>query len=105
MVTIGRPDLCQLVASLNHVGAYPREGCLDLAVRAFGYDKTTFNKQIDIDSRPMDFNRSTSKFERLKTEFIKDYPDAKEEMDPSFPTPLGKSFNIYSVLTQITHAY
>ena len=37
----------------------------------------------------MNFNRSSPKFEKLIPYFIKDYPDAKEETDPSFPTPFG----------------
>ena len=53
MVTIGKPELCQVVSSLNCFGACPREGHLDLAVRCFGYVKTAINKKIDIDSRPM----------------------------------------------------
>ena len=35
----------------------------------------------------MNFNRSSPKFENLKPDFIKDYPDTKEEMDTLFPTP------------------
>ena len=40
LVTTCRPDLCHLVASLNHFGASPRENHLNLAVRKFGYLKT-----------------------------------------------------------------
>ena len=40
-VTICRPELFQLVASLDHFCACPREGQLDLAMRNFGYIKTT----------------------------------------------------------------
>ena len=77
MVTISLSDICQLITSLNRFGACPREGHLDLAVRTFGYVKTTLNKQIDIDSRPMNFNRSSPNFEKLKSDFIKDYLDAR----------------------------
>ena len=52
MVTLGRPEIYQLVTSLNRFGACSREGHLDLVVRDFEYVKTTLNKQIDIDSRP-----------------------------------------------------
>ena len=65
MFTIGRPDLCQLVASLNHFGECPRELQLDLDVQDFGYVKATFNKKNAIDSRPIDFNRLSPKFEKL----------------------------------------
>ena len=58
----------------------------------------------------MDFNRSSPKFEKLKPNFIKDYPDTKEKMDPSFPTPFGpilqqtflvNSDNAHDLLTRI----
>ena len=84
LVIIGRPELCQLVSSLNRFGACPREGHLDLAVRSFGYVKTTINKQIAIDSRPLDFARANPNFKKLIPDFIQDYPDAKEELDPGF---------------------
>ena len=88
MVTIGKPELCQLVSSLNRFGACPREGHLDLAIRSFGYIKTTLNKQIAIDSRPMVFTRHNP-VEKLIPDFLKDYPDAKEELDPSFSQSFG----------------
>ena len=69
MVTIGRPELCQLFASLNHFGVCPREGHLNLSVQTFGYVKTTLNKQIAFDSRPMIFNRSSLKFENVIPNF------------------------------------
>ena len=51
MVTIGKSELCQVVSSSKYFGSCPREGHLDLAVRCFGYVKTTQDKQIVIDSR------------------------------------------------------
>ena len=41
LVTIGRPDLCTTVSSLNHFGACPRQYHLELAVRCFGFIKQT----------------------------------------------------------------
>ena len=41
MATIYRIKLCQLVESLSHFGAFPKEGQLELAISAFGYDKNT----------------------------------------------------------------
>ena len=35
MVTIGKPELCQAVISLNRFGACSREGHLDLTLRCF----------------------------------------------------------------------
>ena len=86
MVIIGKPELCQLVSSLNRFGACLREGHLDLVVRYFGYLKTTQHKQIAIDSRLIQFDRISSNFRRPIPDFIKDYPDVKEEMVPIFHT-------------------
>ena len=89
LVTICRPDLCCLVSSLNRFGACPRENHLNLAVRAFGYLKTVPNPQIAIDHKPMKFKRTKPDYDAIKQDFLEDYPDAKEEMDPSFPLPFG----------------
>ena len=104
MVTIGKPELCQLVSCLNRFGACPREAHLDLAVRSFGYIKTTLHKQIAIDSRPMDFNRAQPDFEKLRPDFLKDYPDAKEEMDPGFPKSFGPVLQT-TILVDSDHAH
>ena len=89
LVMICRPDLSHLVSSLNRFGACPRQGHLDLAVRAFGYLKQVRDPQICIDHRPMEFNRTTPEFHKLIPDFLKDYPDAKEEVDPGFPLVFG----------------
>ena len=65
MLTIGKPEISQLVSSLNRFGACPREGHLDLTVRSFGYIKTTMHTHITIDSLPMEFNRSDPNFKKL----------------------------------------
>lgn len=85
LVTIGRPDLCTVVSSLNRFGACPRQYHLELAVRCFGYIKTTPHYQIAIDSRPLQFSRPAPDYKKLRPDFIKDYPHATEELDPSFP--------------------
>ena len=56
--------------------------------------KTTINKQIDIESRPMKFNRTAPNFQKLIPDFIKNYPDAIEEMDASFPSIFGPLLQI-----------
>ena len=89
LVTICRPDLCCLVSSLNRFGACPRESHLDLAVRDFGYLKSVPNPQITIDHRPLQFKRTKPGYEAIRPDFLKDYPDAQEEMDPKFPRPFG----------------
>ena len=85
LVTICRPDLCNVVASLNRFGACPRETHLDLAVRAFGYLKQVTDPRIAIDHRPLVFDRSEPQYEKLIPDFLKDYPHAKEEVDSKFP--------------------
>jgi len=89
LVTIGRPDLGPVVSSLNCFGTCPREYHLELAIRVFGYLKTCPNEQIAIDSRPMIFDRDEPNFSKLITNFLKDYPEASEEMDPGFPPSFG----------------
>ena len=89
MVTIGKPELCQAVSFLNHFGAFPREGHLDLVFRYFGYMETTINNKIIIDSRPIQFNRTAPNFQKKILDFIKDYLNALEDMDPTFPYVFG----------------
>ena len=92
------------MSSLNRFGACPCEGHLDLDVCAFGYVKTTLNKQIAIDSRPMQFQRSEPNFEKLIPDFIKDYPDSIEEFDPGFPEPFGPVLQ-NTILVDSDHAH
>ena len=79
---IYRPDLIYLVSSLDRFGAYPRETHLDFAVRAFDYLKQVPDPQSCIDYIPMMFNRTKPEFNKLIPDFIKDYPEAIEEVDP-----------------------
>ena len=104
MVTIGKPELTTCVSSLNRFGSNPREYHLELIVRAFGYVKTVQHKQIAIDSRPMVSDRSTPKFEKLIPDFLNDYPDASEEMDPSFPEIFGPILQT-TILVDSDHAH
>ena len=78
-----------MVSSLNRFGDCPRESNLNLAVRYFGYLKTVPNPQIAIDHRPLKFNRNKPDYEAIRPDFLKDYPDAQEEMDPKFSRPFG----------------
>jgi len=104
LVTIGRPDLCNVVSSLNRFGACPREGHLDLAVRTFGFIKTTIDRQIAIDHRPMNFARKDPEYKKLIPDFIQDYPDATEELDPSFPQAFGPVLET-TILVDSDHAH
>ena len=89
LVTICRPDLCNVVASLNRFGTCPRENHLDLAVRCFGYLKQVPDPRIAIDYRPLVFDRTVPNFQKLIPDFLKDYPHAKEEIDSNFPNHLA----------------
>ena len=89
MVTIGRPDLCNLVSSLNRFGACPREYHLELALRAMSYVKQVPDPKIGIDSLPMEYDRLLPNYEKLHPDFIQDYPDAKEEVASHFPKAFG----------------
>ena len=104
LMSIGRPDLSQVVASLNRFGAAPREGHLELAIRAFGYIKQTPNKVIAIDSRPLPIHRNGPDFDALIPDFLQDYPDAKEEIANHFPKPFGPAMET-TILVDSDHAH
>jgi hypothetical protein len=104
LVTIGRPDLCNAVASLSRFSACPREFHLELALRCFGYLKMFPNRLIAIDSRPLVFDRCSSLYEKLRPDFLQDYPDAVEEMDPHFPKAFGKTLET-TILVDSDHAH
>jgi len=104
LLTIGRPDLGPVVSSLNRFGACPCEYHLDFAIRVFGFLKTTINEQIAIDHRPMNFAREQPDFKRLIPDFIQDYPEVKEELDPGFPPSFGPILET-SILVDSDHAH
>ena len=104
LMAIGRPDLSQVVASLNRFGAAPREGHLQLAVRCFGYIKQTPNKVIAIDSRPLPIERHAPDFDKLIPDFLQDYPDAKEEIAAHFPRSFGPVMET-TILVDSDHAH
>ena len=99
MVTIVKPELCQVVSSLNRFGVCPRESHFNLIVRCFGHvqqHKTSKYQLIpEICSDCMFPN-----FRKLIPDFIKDYPDAKENMNIAFSTPfrylMQSIFLVYS---------
>ena len=62
---------------------------MDLAVRAFCYLKQVPDLKIGIYSRPMKFDQTSPKFDKLRPYFLENYPDAKDEIDPSFPSSFG----------------
>ena len=102
LVTIGHPDLCHLVSSLNRFGACPRQFHLDLVIRAFGYIKWHLNTEIAINSRPMDYRRIDTDYCILLPDFLEDYPHT--ELDPSFPSPFGPVLQT-SILVDSDHGH
>ena len=51
--------------------------------------KTVAHKQIAIDARPLLATRTSPNYEKLRPDFLKDYPDAIDELDPAFPKSFG----------------
>ena len=103
LVTIGRPDLRQLVSSLKCFDACPRKYHLELAIRVFGSLKTCPDEQIAINSRPMIFDRNEPNYSKLIPDFLKDYPEASEEMDPGFPPSFDQIMET-TILVDSDHA-
>ena len=79
--TIGHLDISFAVSSLSRFSAAPRERHLQLAIYMFGYLKKRRNCNLVIDSGsllvPEEFKSST-----FQPDFLEDYPDAQEELDP-----------------------
>jgi len=70
----------------------------------FGFIKTTINEQIVIDHCPMNFDRKDPDYKKLIPDFVKDYPDAKEKMDPGIPELFGPSLET-TILVDLDHAH
>jgi hypothetical protein len=86
IVLLGRLDICHAVAALNRFNASPREGHLERAWRIFKYLKRYPTKRLIVDSRPL---ASTKNLKPLDIDFSQYYPDAFEDIDPTFPPPKG----------------
>ena len=104
LVTISRPDLSCLVATLNRFGACPRQLYLDLALRGFGYLECVPDPQIVIDHRPMQYQRIAPKFEILRLDFLNEYPEAVEGIDRGFSKPYGPILRS-TILVDSDHAH
>ncbi|CAJ1962164.1 unnamed protein product, partial [Cylindrotheca closterium] len=90
-VTIGRMDIAYAVSSLSCFSSAPREGHLELAFYLFGYLKKFPNKQLPVDSRPLELCPTlTATKGTFKADFLEEYPDAKEDRDPKEPKAFGK---------------
>ncbi|CAJ1948049.1 unnamed protein product [Cylindrotheca closterium] len=90
-VTIGRMDIAYAVSLLNRFSSAPCEGHLELAFYLFGYLKKFPNKQLPVDSRPLELCPTlTATKGTFKADFLEEYPDAKEDRDPKEPKAFGK---------------
>jgi Reverse transcriptase (RNA-dependent DNA polymerase) len=101
--TIGRPDVSFAVSSLSRFSAAPRQGHLDLVLHILGYLKRFPHRRIRIDSRPIIWYtpRPDPTFHE---DFLEDYPNAKEEIDPNLPTPYGTELET-SIFFDADHAH
>ncbi|KAI2513608.1 Reverse transcriptase (RNA-dependent DNA polymerase) [Fragilaria crotonensis] len=101
--TIGRLDITFAVSSLSRFSASPRTHHLELALHLFGYLKKNPNRRIVIDSRPLlvDEELLTDSFH---PDFLEDYPDACEDIDPNLPTAHGPEL-LTSVFFDADHAH
>mmetsp|Transcript_18158 Transcript_18158/g.25645 ORF Transcript_18158/g.25645 Transcript_18158/m.25645 type:complete len:514 (+) Transcript_18158:510-2051(+) len=106
LVVLGRFDLTFAMCSLSRFGANPRDGHLRLAIRMFSYLKQFPDRRILVDSNDMDFTslENDNNIKDLQSDFLLDYPWAKEEMDPNFPKPFGRPLQT-SILCDADHAH
>lgn len=93
-----------MVSSLNRFGAFPRQYHLELAMRCFGFIKQTPKYQIAINSRPLQYSRLVPNYEKLRPNFLQDYPHASDELDPGFPLVFGHIMKT-AILVDSDHAH
>ena len=86
IVELGRVDVLFELTALSRFMVNPREGHLDQAYRIFAYLKCRMNAWIVLD--PTYINIEYTRFKEVDWKPF--YPDAKEELDPNDPTPLGR---------------
>ena len=102
-MTIGRLDISFAVSSLSRFSAAPRVGHLQLAIYMFGYLKKHPNRNLVIDLGPLivpeEFKAST-----FRPDFLEDYPDAQEELDPTMPEAFGQELET-SIFFDADHAH
>ena len=63
-----------------------------------------FKYYYHIDHKPMKFSRTKPEFHKLIPDFLKDYPHAVEELDPSFPPAFGPVMET-TILVDSDHAH
>ena len=101
--TIGHLDISFAVSSLSRFSTAPCEGHLQLAIYMFGYLKKYPNCNLVIDSGsllvPEELTSST--FQR---DFLEDYPDAQEELDPTMLVAFGSELET-AIFFDADHAH
>ena len=62
----------------------PSRGSFATNNARFSYIKysASISRNIAIDSNPMEYERHETQYEFFIPDFLQDYPDAKEEIDP-----------------------
>jgi hypothetical protein len=98
VTTISRADVYYATSSLSRFSAAPREGHLSHVLQVWGYHKKYPNRAIRIDSSPFKENL-TSKFN-----FADQYSYAVEDMDKSYPKPLGEELDV-NIFFDSDHAH
>ena len=90
--TIGRLDISFAVSLLSRFSSAPPEYHLELAIYLFGYLKKHPNRWIVLDLQPLliDDELRTDSFH---PDFLKDYPDAHEEISADVPTAYGRELD------------
>ena len=101
--TIGCLDISFAMSSLSRFSAAPHAGHLQLAIYMFGYLKKHPNHNLVIDSGllivPEEFKSST-----FRLDFLEDYPNAQEELDPTMPEDFGSELET-SIFCDADHAH
>ena len=101
--TIGCLDISFTVSLLSRFSTAPCAGHLQLAIYMFGYLKKHPNRNLVIDSGslivPEEFKSST-----FHPDFLEDYPDAQEELDPTMPEAFGSELET-SIFFDADHAH
>lgn len=89
MVIIRHPDICYAISSLSRFGACPRQGHLDLMQYVYGFLKKFDTRCIAVDSSDIDIGKLSCST-TLRADFLDEYRDAFEEIDPKFPKARGR---------------
>ncbi len=107
MNVIGRIDITQAVSCLNRFNSCPRKRHLEMLIHVYGYIKTFPSRKILVDSRPLQYERVVDKDKITKfiPDFLRDYPDAKEEIDGKFPIAFGDKELPITIFVDSDHAH